>query len=182
MIQLDGFCIVSNLPDKISRDEQGRLHCENDSAIHFRDGYEQFYWHGINVPYLWITDKKLITREAFVSEKNAEKRRCLKEILGNEKIIELLDVEQIDNDKDNFNYPIILLKTKSKDDIIDDFLYFLKVIDPSTEREYYLSVPKCINVWEAKSWTFQNQKIEIRHGDVGLLNLKKEFNQPIFES
>jgi len=182
MIQLDGFCIVSNLPDKISRDEQGRLHCKDNSAIHFRDGYEQFYWHGVNVPKNWIINKPSITKDVFISEKNAEKRRCLKEIIGNECVIKLLDVEIIDQDKDNFNFPIILLKTKTKDDIIDDYIYFLNVTDPSTSREYYLCVPKCTNVWEAKSWTFKNEKIEIRHGDVGLLNIKKEFNQPIFES
>ena len=46
MIQLEGFCIVSALPDKIERDENNRLHCENDSAIHFKDGYELYFWHG----------------------------------------------------------------------------------------------------------------------------------------
>ena len=75
-----------------------------------------------------------------------------------------------------------LYKTEEKDNIINDYIYYLNVICPSTKREYYLCVPECKNVWEAKSWTFQNKKIEIRHGDVGLLNLKKEFNQPIYES
>ena len=182
MIQLNGFCIVSNMPDAIQRDEQNRLHCENNSAIHFRDDYQLYYWHGVNVIERWIKNPESVTKEEFINEKNAEKRRCLKEILGNERLIKLLDVEIIDKDVDSFNYPIKLFRTKTKDELIDDFIYFLNVIDPSTTREYYLCVPECKNVWEAKSWTFGNKKIEIRHGDVGLLNLSKEFTQPIFES
>jgi len=46
---------------------------------------------------------------------------------------------------------------------------------PSTDREYYISVPESKNVWAAKAWTFNNKKIEIRHGDVGLLNINKNF-------
>jgi len=88
----------------------------------------------------------------------------------------------IDSDFDNKQLKMILYKTKEKDNIIDDYLYFLSVICPSTGRNYYLCVPGCKNVWEAKAWTFKNEKIEIRHGDVGLLNLKKEFKVPIYES
>ena len=182
MIQLDGLCVVSNMPDIIKKDQRNVLHCDNGPSIHFKDGYELFYWHGICVPKTWILDKHNITKQDFVSEKNAEKKRCLKEILGNETLIKLLDVEIIDEDIDSFGYPIKLHRTKTKDKLIDEFIYFLNVIDPSTGREYYLCVPGCSNVWKAKSWTFQNQKIEIRHGDVGLLNLKKEFDQPIYES
>jgi hypothetical protein len=45
-----------------------------------------------------------------------------------------------------------------------------------------IPVQACKTALEAKRLTFKNQGIEIRHGDVGLLNLKKEFIQPIFES
>jgi predicted nucleic acid-binding Zn ribbon protein len=88
----------------------------------------------------------------------------------------------IDEDLDGMNNPMKLYRTKTKDELLNDYIYFLNVVDPSTEREYYLCVPECKNVWAAKSFTFNNKKIEIRHGDVALLNLKKEFEKPIFES
>jgi predicted nucleic acid-binding Zn ribbon protein len=88
----------------------------------------------------------------------------------------------IDEDLDGMNNPMKLYRTKTKDELIKDFIYFLNVIDPSTEREYYLCVPECKNVWNAKSWTFHNKKIEIRHGDVGMLNLNAAFEKPNFES
>ena len=167
MIQLDGFCIVSNMPDRVERDEQGRLHSETTSSIHFRDGYEQYYWHGVFIPKEWVMNKKSITKEVFLSETNAEKRRCLQEIIGNEKLIEIMEVEIIDEDfeetrpNDNVEsskHPLTLYRTKEKDSLLDDFIYFLNVIDPSTGRKYYICVPECKNVWDAKAWTFQIKK------------------------
>jgi predicted nucleic acid-binding Zn ribbon protein len=103
----------------------------------------------------------------------------------------MIGVEIIDSDyeetrpNDNVKmskHPLNLYRTKEKDTLIDDFIYFLNVIDPSTGRAYYICVPECENVWDAKAWTFQNKKIEIRHGDVSLLNLKQEFKKPQYES
>jgi hypothetical protein len=182
MIQLNGFCIVSNMPDKINRDLQNRLHHETSSAIHFRDGYEQFYWHGVSVPDKWILHKEQITKQDIINEKNAEKRRCLKEIIGNEKFIELLEVEIIDEDTDNYGFPVKLFRSKEKDDLLTDYWYFYFGVCPSTKREYYISVPPTDNVWRAKGSTFSNKPIKYRHGDIGLEQVGKIFNQPIMES
>ena len=46
MIQLNGFCIVSNMPSKILTDSQGRLHNKTGPAIEFRDGYCQYFVEG----------------------------------------------------------------------------------------------------------------------------------------
>ena len=191
MIQLTNYCIISNMPDRIERDDQGRLHCENNSAIHFIDGYEQFYWHGVYVKKDWIMNPDSITKETFMNEKNAELRRYIQEIIGNKKLIEMIGVEIIDEDIESSapnanetpqNFPIKLYRTIVKDVLIDDYIYFLNVIDPSTKREYYLCVPEAKNVWEAKQWTFLNKKIEIRHGDVALFNLSTSYDTPLYQS
>jgi len=182
MIQLNGFCIVSDMPDEIHRDEQNRLHCETKAAIHFRDGYEQYYWHGISIPSKWITNKNELTKDDYNNEQNAEKRRCFVEIIGNKKLIEILDLVELDKDIDNAGNKMRLLSTREVDIIAQKKLYFYECICPSTGRQYHLRVPECKNVWEAFKWGFNNKAIEIRHGDVGLLNLKQEFSKPIFES
>jgi len=182
MIQLDGLCIVMVMPNKVNIDDRKRIHSESECAVSWKDGYEVFAWHGIIISKNWILNKSKITKKTIINEENAEKRRCLQEILGTKKYAELLNIEIIDKDIDQFKYPIELYRTKEKDSLIDEFIYFLHVICPSTQREYYLCIPECKNVWEAKSWTFKNEKIEIRHGDCAFVNLKKEFNQPIFES
>ena len=191
MIQLKSYCIISNMPDRIETDEQGRLHCEENSAIHFRDGYEQFYWHGVYVPKNWIMNKEELTKEDFLTEDNAEKRRCLQEIIGNERLIEIIGVELIDEDFETsqsdskaevIKLPIKLYRTKDKDSLINEHIFFLNVVDPSTGRNYYLCVPECANVWAAKSWTMMDKKPEIRHGDVWLRAVGEDFEKPLYES
>jgi hypothetical protein len=184
-IQLKGFCIVSDLPSKISRSPQNRLHCEDGPAIQFKDGYSQYYWNGVSVPAFWISDKSLITKDVIKKETNAERRRCLREILGATKYFSLLGgVVEIDRDTDDQGNEMVLYRSKTKDDIISKHIQYLQVVCPSTKREYILYPPNqsSTNVWDAKASTFQNQKIQIRHGDVGLLNLKKEYAKPLLES
>ena len=182
MIQMDGLCIVVEMPTKVSVNENRRLHSPDSLAVEFSDGYTVYAWNGIILDEKYILQKDSITKEDITKETNAEKRRCLQEILGSKKYAELLNIEIIDEDIDQYGYSIKLWRTKEPDTLINQYIYFLNVICNSTQREYYLCVPKCKNVWEAKSWTFNNEKIEIRHGDIGLKNIEKEFNQPIIES
>jgi len=158
MVQLEGYCIVSNMPERIER-LNGKLHCDHDSAIKFRDGYELFYWKGVNIPGFWIKSPEQITSEVIINEKNAEKRRCLFEILGAEKFAELLGVYVIDQDVDQYKNSIKLYRTKQKDEIADEFIQFARVVCPSTMREYFLCVPETLNnVWDAVAWTFGKTK------------------------
>lgn len=158
-IQLNGFCIVSTMPTFISRDNKGRLHNSETSAIKFKDGYELYYHHGVNVPAQWICFPETLTKEDIVKEGNAEKRRCLMEILGETKYAELLDLVMVDETIYN-GRDVILFKTKEKDSLIDDYIYFVKVICPSTARKYYICVPKHSDALTALAWTFDMGKNE----------------------
>jgi hypothetical protein len=186
MIQLNGFCIVSNMPDKIIRNNQGRLHCENASAIHWRDNFELFYWNGINVPKKLILTPELITKEEILSLTNAEIRRCYMEKLGAKKYYEIAfgGVNIIDEDIDDCGNKMVLYESKEIDSIINKKVQFIEVICPSTKRIYNIYPPKqdCTNVWEGKASTFNMEKIQIRHGDLGLKNLNKDYIKPILES
>ena len=156
MIQLSGFCIVSELPNKILRNPNGNLHSETESAISFNDGYEQYYWNGVSVPKEWIMNKDSITKKTIVQEKNAERRRCIREIIGTKKYAILLDIKEIDKDHVN-GQDVILYRTKEKDDIIDKYVYYVNVTCHSTKREYFLCIPEeaAKNAWGAVAWTFK---------------------------
>jgi hypothetical protein len=191
-------CIVCKYPQKIYIDEQNRLHNKNGTAVVWGNNKDNinvnnsdllsmncYYWHGISVDKNWVLKPELITKDIILSETNAEKRRCLREIIGAEKYFELLGgVNIIDTDKDDCNNEMILYESKENDSIINNKIQYLSVVDPSTGRKYILYPPnqKSKNVWEAKASTFNNESIMIRHGDVGLINLEKAFNRPIYES
>lgn len=177
----DEVCVVCRKP-KVTQDDQNRLHNEKGAAVIFGDGFDMFFWHGVNIPSNWILEKSSITRETILEEKNAEKRRCLQEILGSKRFSELLDIEVIDTDKDDTGRIMKLWRSKNQDDLLTEHIYFLECICPSTERTYFICVPEAKNVWGAKAWSFKNEKIQVRHGDVGLVNLEKEFEKPESES
>jgi hypothetical protein len=82
IIYLDGLCVVSDMPTKIKRDEQNRLHSEEGSAIEFADGYKLHMYHGIAVPEKWITNPEKLTKKDWSNESNLEKRRVIQELMG----------------------------------------------------------------------------------------------------
>ena len=49
---------------------------------------------------------------------------------------------------------VVLLKTRTVDEIAEDYLYFVKVICHSTGRIYHLPVPEFSNAKDAVAWTF----------------------------
>ena len=150
-------CFVYSCPTKLVIDENKRLHSEDSSALVFND-VEKYYWHGVEINSKYILEKDQLTKNDIVNEKNAEKRRCLKEILGSKQYAELLDIVVIDEDIDAKGNPVKLYKTREVDDIINKHLYFANVTCPSTGREYFLSVPEMSNVWDSVAYTFQMNK------------------------
>lgn len=76
------FTIIADRPETLKIDEQGRLHNETGPAVKWRDGMEQYYWHGLSVPDWWIRNKKDLSPQIALSQENAELRRCACEILG----------------------------------------------------------------------------------------------------
>ena len=85
MIQLEGFCIVSNLPSKIIRNDSNRLHNPNGYAVEFRDGYGQHYINGRFIPAEVFKKAKTLTKKQFLAEKNSDYKGAWYEILGQKK-------------------------------------------------------------------------------------------------
>lgn len=182
MIQFDTHCIVCKKPTIMKFNEARRLHSSSGPAVRFTDGFELWFWNGVSVPKEWIEDPKCITKEMYMAENNAEMKRTMFEIIGQERYAEIMDLLTLDEDTDDQGNPMVLYRTKEIDPVAQEMIYILKVVCNSTGRIYHITVPECKNVWDAKAWTFENEKIQIRHGDVGLVNLSKACDKPEFES
>jgi len=154
IIWLEGIAIVSKPPIVIHRDTNNRLHNPDGLAIEYEDGWGIYAWHGTRMQQSDIVNKSSITRERILGEKNAEIRRCLREIIGSTTFASMLDLVELDVDTAH-GETVRLLQTREKDDLIDDHIKFVHVVCPSTAREYFLCVPPHIkNAWEAVAWTF----------------------------
>ena len=71
------FCILTDRPSQILRDDRNRLHSENDAALLYRDGYGIWAHHGVRVPSWVIDTPSNITAAKIESEENQEIRRVM---------------------------------------------------------------------------------------------------------
>lgn len=170
MIQGRRYCILTPMPTTISLDDSQRLHAERKAAIAWPDGFQLYYWHGLRTRQNYIMEPEKIDRRAFLAERNVEQRRLILEILGEAKLKALLDLQEIDRYVYRSRIPVldegqldqlsqeqidrlaanvlyetreqtyILYRSRYPDDLIRQHLYFVRVSDPSTDRQYYLSV------------------------------------------
>lgn len=145
----ENLVVFQDRPDTIKFDNENRLHCEDGPAIHYRDGYSVYSWHGVRVPAEWITDRKSLTPAMALGWSNIEQRRCACEILGWANILNSLNSTIIDQDED----PEIGVLVEV------DIPYigrekFLRV-QCGTGREFTLPVPpEMKTALESNAWTY----------------------------
>jgi hypothetical protein len=143
------LCIVSKYPKKIHRDTEGRLHNPSGQAVEWsytnkETAFDCYYIHGRNIN-KDIFEKALsgkLTKEEYLSEINDETRSAWYEILGEEKMLLLLEAELIDETsivhKNGEIEKIGFYRTKQKLNKIKNEQYaWRKVICPSTKTTYF---------------------------------------------
>ena len=140
---------ISDRPEWIKRDNNGRLHSEEEHAIHYRDGWGFSCWHGIVVPDEWIRNRESLTPELALTWKNIEQRRAACEILGWTHILKKLDAKVIDRNESE--YIGTLYEANLPDSGMERFLEVLC----GTSRRFTIPVPRDVKTAsEANAWSF----------------------------
>jgi hypothetical protein len=124
------FCLVSDFPEYIRIDENNQPHCMDGPSHRWRDGWEIFYWHGRQVDRSVIMNP--VTVQRIEKETNTEIRRILIERYGAKEYVRDSGAVKVHSDDFGTLY--------RKDEPNDDPIYCVKVICPTTAREYYLGV------------------------------------------
>ena len=143
------FCMVSDFPEVLKKDEQNRPHCENGPSHRWRDGWSLYHWHGVRVPAEWIENKASLTAQMALSQENTELRRAACEILGWAKILKELNAKTINKNKD----PQIgeLIQVDLPDAPGEKFLRVMC----ATGREFAIPVPKDMETaMQSNAWSF----------------------------
>jgi hypothetical protein len=142
-------------PVHISMDSSRRFHSTEGHAIRFRDGNGYYYIHGRFVPKWVFEDRDKITRKQILRTNNAELRAAIYEVLGHEKIMEILEAKTVHTSEiqhaNGDVETVELLKTRDVFPEIEDQPFaWVKVTCPSTGTNYLLGVePKHTNAAEA---------------------------------
>lgn len=149
IIPLPGLAIVSENPTNFHWNAEKQLHNKNGRAIEYQDDWGFYIYKGSIMKKKYILDPYGLTRKEFIEEQNVETRKYLVELLGADKIMQILDVQLIDRDKVACE-EAELFKTKEKDPITRDYIWFVKVKCPSTGTYHTHCVrPNQPSVWDA---------------------------------
>lgn len=142
-------CLYENVafvcikPCKVNRNFNDDLHCEDDMAIKWRDGYGEYYLNGVSVDEsIVLTDANKLDAKLILTETNAEVRREIVRKIGVEKLCDKLGAKVIDM-KDNYE----LLDLNLGDNRMRPYL---KMINPSIGTYHIEGVsPECRTVEQA---------------------------------
>ena len=147
MIHFENVCLVSDMPTKITRDEQNRLHNQTGYAIEWADGYGQYWYHGVSVTEKIIKTPERLTKKDWSNKKNAEVRRVIQKVMPD--FAKKIGGKVIDKSKQ-----AELLEVELPEDS-ERIAHYIKVKDTSTKRVYYLRTPPTItSADESLAWTF----------------------------
>jgi hypothetical protein len=114
------------------RDDRKRLHNENGPSLEWPQYFKKYHWHGVSIPSDWIESPEEITSKEFISERNAERRRALYEILGRDKALRILNANLVDDKKNPDIYP----KLYEVHDLALGTLKMVQVKEPTTGSIY----------------------------------------------
>ena len=158
------FVIVSNSPEFIKTNPQGKLHSENSMAIKYRDGWGLYMLNGIKVPkYLVMTDSDKLDIGFFIKEKNADVRAEFIRKYGIERMVSLgKSIQKLtDYTDDWFN--------QSEYELINmggiygiNYAPHLKMKNLTTGIYHLEGVhPDCKTIEHALNWRAKGKKIKI---------------------
>ncbi len=79
---MENIVVISERPQELHLDGQGRLHSIDSKSIRYSDDWGLYVYHGVNVSEQIIMDPASITADQIMQEANAEIRRIMIERMG----------------------------------------------------------------------------------------------------
>jgi hypothetical protein len=147
------FCIVSEFPEVLNVDEEGRPHCGNGPSSIWKDGWTLYHLHGTRVTRQIIEQMDTITVEDIKREANLEVRRLMLDRYGIKNFLIDSDAKEIHRDNCGVLYSQLVHPALEP-------IVMVKVVNSTAEpdgtfKDYFLRVPPYIRTATAAvAWTF----------------------------
>jgi len=154
----EGSVILTDRPETLHLDAQGRLHSTSEMATRYRDGWGLYAIHGVRVPERVVLSPESITTDDIWQEQNAEVRRVMIEQMGWDSFIERANLQLVDECPDPANAPHSLRLYDVPERIYDAPVRVLLMTNASPERDgtrrrYGLTTPADISdALSAAAW------------------------------
>lgn len=148
---LSKFVVIFRRPEAIHRNSSGRLHCDNEPALRYADGFSLFVLNGVRVPEeLAVKSAAEIDPREFAKIENAEVRREFVRKVGIERIVQACGAVVLDKQGEYELLSVDLGGSTGK-------WPYLKMLNPSVGVWHLEAVAKGIaTVNEALKWRNQS--------------------------
>ena len=150
------FCIVSDFPEILKKDEQNRPHSDVGPSHRWRDGWELYHIHGVRVTKQIVDAPHTLTVQQIEIEENVEVRRVMIERFGQIRFLKESGAEAINNENMGGREYTLYRKQIQNDEPI----LMVKCINATQEpdgsfHEYFIRVhPDTETALGAVAWTF----------------------------
>ncbi len=149
------FCVVTQNPTVLLRNNNRQAHSTERYAIKFRDGWGVAAVSGVHVPSKYIENPVFLTPDVIRRTKNVETKRALMELYGYERWLTESKATLLHTDRDQDDRPRKLwhLHVDGRQDV-----NLLEVFNSTPEldgehKKYFLQVPRDRNnIQNALSW------------------------------
>ena len=163
------FAILCDRPVYIKRDENSRLHADGAPAILWRDGWSQYFLHGVRVSAEYaLTPAKKLDPKVILAEKNVDIQRELIRKIGAERLLIETGAKELDNWQDpNTGFKYKLVDMRIGDNIRRRYLYFQHASMPGI---FYTKPvpPETKKAFHARAWILSLvEREELNHITVG---------------
>jgi hypothetical protein len=169
---LPGLALLTDRPERLDRDADGRLHGESGPAIRYRDGYAVYALHGIRVSPRVALHPETITMDEVLEERNVVMRQVMAERFGRDRLARglgdraefFLHPHTTVAHKDEFGTLYRLAQRNGEP------IAIVKVVNSTPEpdgsfKDYFLRVPPGVRTArEAVAWTFGMERDGYRPG------------------
>ncbi len=148
----DDVCFVCRHPKSLVTNDSGQPHCGFGAAITWNDGFDVHAWRGVIVTEEMIKRAPEIRIEEILKEENAETRRILLDMFGQDRFIRESGATKVHEDQFGTLYRYEFTR--------DEPLQMVRVRNATREldgtyKDYYLRVPPDVTTGkQAVAWTF----------------------------
>lgn len=144
----ESFCMVSDFPQVLRKDERNRPHFADGPSHRWRDGWELYHWHGVRVDRRVIMAPEAITVQEALAEQNADVRRVMFTRIGGERLSREMPTVTIDESPDVSGHPRRLYRIEGIDDT-----HYIDLEDHIGQKHYARAVPPEVRTCdEAVAW------------------------------
>jgi hypothetical protein len=153
--EYENYVFAIQPPTIIHRNAIGRLHHAKEYAYQFKDGTGAYFINGRHIPDAVFNRAETLTRDEFIKEENSDYKGAWYEILGQQRVMELLGAGKVDErtivHANGDLETVSLWKTSETFEEIGGVPFaWVKMVCPSTGTQYLQGVePHHTNAVEA---------------------------------